>query len=80
MTERPGHDREDGAPSGRRFDPGGPIAGLFFLAVAGVLLASGLSGELVVGLRVLVPAVLIGLGLVGIVRILTRAARRDPRQ
>jgi hypothetical protein len=68
------------APAGRRrFDPGGPVAGSFFLAVAGVFLASGLSERNVVKLSALIPAVLIGLGVVGIVRIVTRARRRDPR-
>ncbi|SEG34550.1 hypothetical protein SAMN04489712_104504 [Thermomonospora echinospora] len=61
-----------------RFDPGAPVAGLFFLAVAGVFLAGGLSGEPVVPLEVLVAALLIGLGVVGIVRVLSAGRRRDP--
>ncbi|MFG2002602.1 hypothetical protein ACGFNU_25935 [Spirillospora sp. NPDC048911] len=62
-----------------RFDPGGVITGIFFLAVAGVSLATGFSGEPVVPLRFLVPAALIGLGLVGIIRVFTRGRRRTLR-
>ncbi|MGI5165197.1 hypothetical protein ACQEU3_12640 [Spirillospora sp. CA-253888] len=59
-----------------RFDPGALVTGLFYLAVAGVFVASGLSGELVVDTRILAPVLLVGLGLVGVVRVLTRARRR----
>ncbi|WP_067491455.1 hypothetical protein [Actinomadura hibisca] len=59
-----------------RFDPGALVTGLFFLAVAGLFLASGLSGEVVAGTRVIAPVLLVGLGLVGVVRVLTRARRR----
>lgn len=68
--------------TGRRrhgFDPAGPLTGLFFLALAGLFLAEGLSGERVLAPAVLAPVVLIGLGLVGIVRVLTRSRRRHLR-
>lgn len=71
------HETRDGRR--HRFDPAGVITGLFFLAVAGVSLATGFSGESVVSLRFLVPAVLIGLGVVGIIRVLTRSRRRTLR-
>ncbi|TYB48475.1 hypothetical protein [Actinomadura chibensis] len=63
----------------RRFDPAGPVTGLFFLALAGVFLADGLSDGRPLGATVLLPVVLIGLGLVGTVRVLTRGRRRDLR-
>jgi hypothetical protein len=72
----PGGRGADGAPrERRRFDPGSVVTGLFFLGVAGVFIAGGLSGEVVPGPRVLGPALLVGLGLVGIVRVLTRSRR-----
>ncbi|NVI90004.1 hypothetical protein [Actinomadura sp. BRA 177] len=62
-----------------RFDPAGPVTGLFFLALAGLFLAEGLTDEPVLSATVLAPVVLIGLGLVGTVRVLTRARRRHLR-
>ncbi|GAA0599111.1 hypothetical protein [Actinomadura livida] len=62
-----------------RFDPAGPVTGLFFLVLAGLFLAEGLSDERVLAPEVLAPVVLIGLGLVGIVRVLTRSRRRHLR-
>ncbi|MEW2355818.1 hypothetical protein [Spirillospora sp. NPDC029432] len=59
----------------RRFDPGAVVTGLFFLAVAGVFLAGALSGDPVAGPEILGPVLLAGLGLVGIVRVLTRSRR-----
>ncbi|MEU5883711.1 hypothetical protein [Spirillospora sp. NPDC047279] len=73
---------DDLKPTGERryrFDPGGVLTGLFFLAVAAVSLASGLSGEPVVEPQFLIPVVLAGLGLVGIVRVFTRSRRRRLR-
>jgi hypothetical protein len=61
-----------------RFDPGALVGGLLFLAVAGVYLVSGHGDRIVVRAEILIPAVFIGLGLVGIVRVLTRSRRRDP--
>lgn len=63
----------------RGFDPAGPVTGLFFLALAGLFLADGLPGDRLLAPTTLAPIVLIGLGLVGIVRVLTRARRRDLR-
>lgn len=63
----------------RRFDPGALIAGLFFVGVALVFLVSGMSDVPVAGPEVLIPALLIGLGVVGMIRVLTRSRRRDPR-
>jgi len=65
------------APAGprRRFDPSGPVIGVFFLAVAAVCLANGLGGRPVADLGLLIPALLVGLGLAGIVRVLTRSRR-----
>ncbi|WP_131739413.1 hypothetical protein [Actinomadura roseirufa] len=63
----------------RRFDPAGPFTGLFFLAVAAIFLADGLSAERILRPAVAFPVVLIGLGVVGTVRVLTRARRRTLR-
>ncbi|MFC4053915.1 hypothetical protein ACFOY4_29840 [Actinomadura syzygii] len=71
--------REPARGGRRRFDPAGPVTGLFFLALAGVFLADGLSDRSPLDATVLVPVVLIGLGLVGTVRVLTRGRRRDLR-
>ncbi|MFA1549067.1 hypothetical protein [Actinomadura chokoriensis] len=62
-----------------RFDPAGPVTGVFFLVLAGLFLADGLSEERLLSATVLAPVVLIGLGLVGTVRVLTRSRRRDLR-
>ncbi|WP_301174198.1 hypothetical protein [Actinomadura geliboluensis] len=62
-----------------RFDPAGPVTGVFFLALAGLFLAEGLSDERILSGTVLAPVVLIGLGLVGTVRVLTRGRRRHLR-
>ena len=61
------------------FDPAGPVTGLFFLVLAGIFLAEGLSGGHAVEVAVLVPVVLIGLGVVGTVRVLTRSRRKRLR-
>lgn len=73
MTDRPA----DRAPARRRFDPAGPVTGLFFLALAGLFLAEGITAERLLNPVVAVPLVLIGLGLVGAVRVATRGRRRD---
>jgi hypothetical protein len=54
------------------------VAGLFFLAVAGIFLAGGFADTSILPVYGLAPAVLIGLGAVGLVRALTRARRRGP--
>jgi hypothetical protein len=54
------------------------IAGLFFLGVAGIFLAGGFAKTLVLPIYGLAPAVLIGLGAVGLIRALTRSRRRQP--
>ncbi|WP_242903070.1 hypothetical protein [Actinomadura terrae] len=69
----------DRRPARRRFDPAGPVTGLFFLALAGIFLADGLSDDSVLPAATLLPVVLIGLALVGTVRILTRGRRRNLR-
>ncbi|MFC5747130.1 hypothetical protein [Actinomadura rugatobispora] len=74
VREESGALGEDGGKR-RRFDPGSVVTGLFFLGVAGVFVAGGVTGELVAGPQVLGPALLVGLGLVGIVRVLTRSRR-----
>jgi hypothetical protein len=56
-------------------DPGSVVTGLFFLAVAGIFMAGALSGDPVAGPEILGPALLAGLGLMGIVRVITRARR-----
>ncbi|GAA0261350.1 hypothetical protein GCM10009527_066690 [Actinomadura nitritigenes] len=63
----------------RRFDPAGPVTGIFFLVLAGIFLADGLSGGDAVAAEVMAPVVLIGLGIVGTVRVLTRSRRRQLR-
>jgi len=63
----------------RRFDPGALIAGVFFVGVALLFLVNGMSDEPVAGPEILIPTLLIGLGVVGMIRVLTRSRRRDPR-
>ncbi|WP_433329189.1 hypothetical protein [Spirillospora sp. CA-294931] len=63
----------------RRFDPGGPLTGLFFLGVAVVFLTGVLSGDPVAGPEILGPVLLAGLGVIGIIRVLTRGRRRNLR-
>ncbi|SNS17590.1 hypothetical protein [Actinomadura mexicana] len=62
-----------------RFDPAGPVTGVFFLFLAGLFLADGLTDGDVLPVTTMVPVVLIGLGLVGTVRVLTRSRRRHLR-
>lgn len=53
-------------------DPGSLVAGLFFLGLSGIFLASGLSGEEILALEVLIPTVVAGLGVVGLAMMLRR--------
>ncbi|GGV32321.1 hypothetical protein GCM10010182_65000 [Actinomadura cremea] len=73
MAERPA----DRAPARPRFDPAGPVTGAFFLALAGVFLAEGFGAGRFLNPVFVIPLVLIGLGLVGAVRVATRGRRRD---
>ena len=66
-------------PVRRRFDPAGPVTGLFFLTLAGLFLAEGLTERTILHPTTLIPVVLIGLGLVGTIRVLTRGRRRTLR-
>lgn len=61
-----------------RFDPSGLIAGAFFLAVAGVHFGDAYGG-LSISLFWAIPAVLIALGAIGVLRIIFRGRRRVPR-
>ena len=61
-----------------RFDIASLLAGLLFLTIAGVYVAGGLSMRSVVPIRILGPGLFIGLGVIGLVRVLTRAGRRGP--
>jgi hypothetical protein len=61
-----------------RFDPAALLAGLLFLTVALLYAAAGLTGRALVPIEFLGPAIFVGLGVVGLVRVLTRAGRRDP--
>jgi hypothetical protein len=61
-----------------RFDPGSLLAGLLFLTVASIYLASGFADRTIMRAEILGPAVFIGLGVVGLVRVLTRSRPRDP--
>jgi hypothetical protein len=54
------------------------ITGLFFLGVAGIFLVGGLTKTSIFPIYGLAPAVLIGFGVVGLVRALTRSRRREP--
>ncbi|MCP9953109.1 hypothetical protein [Actinomadura madurae] len=72
-------ERDVAKKKGFRFDPAGPVTGLFFLLLAALFLVDGLSDEDVLPATTLIPVVLIGLGLVGTVRVLTRSRRRDLR-
>jgi hypothetical protein len=60
---------------GRRFDPGSVVTGVFFLGVAAIFMTGALSGVPVAGPGILAPALVAVLGLVGIVRVLTRSRR-----
>jgi predicted permease len=60
-----------------RFDPGALVAGLYFLAVAGVFLTDGFAGRTVLPLVYTGVALLIGYSLVLLVRVLTRDRRRQ---
>ncbi|HEY8482081.1 MAG TPA: hypothetical protein VIL71_19815 [Spirillospora sp.] len=80
MAERPAPRNGTPERNGRRgFDPAGPVTGLFFLVLAGLFLAEGLSDAPVLDPAITAPVVFIGLGLVGTVRVLTRSRRRDLR-
>ncbi|TDD64165.1 hypothetical protein [Actinomadura rubrisoli] len=87
MSERPAPGWDDDVPQTvpapkaerRRFDPAGPLTGLFFLALAGLFLADGLTDGPILHPTTLIPVVLIGLGVVGTVRVLTRSRRRTLR-
>lgn len=65
-------------PGRHRFDFGALFAGLFFLAISSTHLWQALGHRSGLPLQVIAPAVLIGLGVVGIVLILTRGRRRIP--
>ncbi|RAY15080.1 hypothetical protein DPM19_10120 [Actinomadura craniellae] len=60
-----------------RFDPGALAAGVYFLAMGGIFLATGLTEENVVEPGILAPTAVIGIGVVGLVRVLSRSRRRD---
>lgn len=60
-----------------RFDGSSLLAGLLFLTVAGVYAVSGLTERTLIPIRILAPSVFIGLGMVGLVRVLTRSRRGD---
>jgi hypothetical protein len=75
VSERP--EPRPAAPVRRRFDPGAVVTGVFFLAMAGLFLADALTALTIPGPAVMAPVILVGLGLVGIVRILPRGRRRS---
>jgi len=60
-----------------RFDPGSLAAGLYFLAVAAFFLTDGVSGRNVFPYTYTGAALLIGYAFVLLVRVLTRARRRQ---
>jgi hypothetical protein len=60
-----------------RFDPSGVIAGLFFLVLAGVHFSNAYGGVRI-SVFWAIPAVLIGLGVIGVLRIVFRGRRRLP--
>lgn len=60
-----------------RFDPSALISGLLFAGLAAFFLAAAFSGREISVVWIL-PCVLIGLGVVGILRIAFRSRRRDP--
>jgi hypothetical protein len=55
-----------------RFDLASLLAGLLFLTLAGLYVAGGLSLRNIVPIEILGPAVFISLGVIGLVRVLTR--------
>ncbi|WP_395110017.1 hypothetical protein [Actinomadura sp. SCN-SB] len=76
MAERRPEPRAGNGPARRRrFDFGSWLTGLFFLLVAAVFLVGGLSDDPIDRPQVIAPALVVGLGLVGIVRVLTRSRR-----
>jgi hypothetical protein len=68
--------RDDEPRARHRFDPGAPVAGLFFLAVAVFFVVDSLHHDPLVPPEYLASALFVGLGAVGIVRVLTRGFRR----
>lgn len=60
-----------------RLDLGSVVLGVFFLSFAGVFLASGLEGGPIMPPAIVTATVLGGLGIGGLVRVLTRGRRRD---
>jgi hypothetical protein len=61
-----------------RFDLASLLAGLLFLNFAVIYITGGLSLQEFLPLKVLGPGLFIGLGVIGLVRVLTRSGRRDP--
>jgi hypothetical protein len=59
-----------------RFDPGALVAGLYFLAVAGIFLNDGFNNRTVVPFMYIGPALLVGYALVLLIRLLTRSRRQ----
>ncbi|WP_026415504.1 hypothetical protein [Actinomadura oligospora] len=61
----------------RRLDPAAPVAGVFYLAVAGLFVAGALRGHPVGDPMLVAGVVLVLMGLLGIVQAVLRAQRRD---
>ncbi|MEV4256430.1 hypothetical protein AB0J52_24990 [Spirillospora sp. NPDC049652] len=73
----PGSEAESGGRRPRRrLDPAAPVAGVFYLAVAGVFIAGWVRDRPIGDPMVVAAVVLVLMGLLGIVRALLKAQRR----
>ncbi|MFC5180305.1 hypothetical protein [Actinomadura harenae] len=61
----------------RRTDLAAPVAGVFYLAVAGLFVAGTVQGHPVGDPMIVAGVVLVLMGLLGIVRAVLKARRRD---
>lgn len=66
-----------GASRKRRLDPAAPLAGVFYLAVAGLFLAGSARGSSIGDPMIVAGIVLVAMGLLGIVQAVLKAQRRD---
>ncbi|MEV5569300.1 hypothetical protein AB0L06_04565 [Spirillospora sp. NPDC052269] len=71
------NDRNENTRTRRRLDPAAPLAGVFYLAVAGLFVAGAVRGRSVGDPMVVAGVVLVLMGLLGIVQAVIKSQRRD---